>query len=135
MTQYAHETGKSISSLTPEAITHLQTHPFPGNVRELRNVIERAIIFCTTSQLTPGDLQFHASVSSPQQVEPSNTESHQLDFTALSDLTTLATVEKQLVSEALRRANGNLSQAARLLGDSREMVRTRIKTHGLTATE
>ncbi len=130
VTQYAHETGKSISSLTPEAITHLQTHPFPGNVRELRNVIERAIIFCATSQLTPRDLQFHNA--SPQHVEPSNTES--LDFTALSNLT-LASVEKQLVSEALRRANGNLSQAARLLGVSREMVRTRIKTHGLTATE
>ena len=131
--QYAQETGKAISGLTPEAIAHLQTHAFTGNVRELRNVIERAVIFCNSSQLEPQDLQFHGSIS-PQSGDITDKESQSVDFADLPDLT-LATFEKQLVTEALRRSSGNLSQAARLLGVSREVVRTRMKTHGLTPAE
>jgi len=98
VSQFAQETGKAISGLTPEAIAHLQTHPFTGNVRELRNVIERAVIFCHSSLLEPQDLQLHGSLS-PKSADIANHESQSVDFTVLPELT-LATFEKQLVIEA-----------------------------------
>jgi len=97
-------------------------------VRELRNTIERAVIFCQIAQITPDDLQFHQSIiPSPT---PSSPPATSLDVTHLSDVT-LATVEKALIAEALRRSGGNLSQAARHLGISREMIRTRMRNYKL----
>lgn len=129
---FAQEAGKSLSTFSTDAIAKLQAHPFPGNVRELKNAVERAVIFCTSTHITSEDLQFHHPVITPAYAAfPQNIPNAQ-DFTNLSDLR-LATLEKALIAETLRRTNNNLSQAARLLDISRERLRTRMHKYGLNA--
>ena len=93
---------------------------FRGNVRELRNLVERAVILCKGGLITPGDLT----------MEP---EPHaRLRASAFGDLD-LSTMEKELIAEALRRTAGNQVRAAELLGISRDSLRRRLALHGMKA--
>jgi DNA-binding NtrC family response regulator len=56
MVKYGMDLGKEVLEIDPAAIVNLERYPFPGNVRELQNVIERAMILCKGKILTAGDL-------------------------------------------------------------------------------
>jgi transcriptional regulator with PAS, ATPase and Fis domain len=60
--QYNQRTGNAITGITPRAIDALKAHPWPGNIRELRHVIERAMLFCDDEIIDLGHLppEFHA---------------------------------------------------------------------------
>jgi DNA-binding NtrC family response regulator len=64
--RYARETRKSVEGFTPEAEMLLQNHPFPGNARELRNLVEQAVIFCRDRLIGPDDLKFQAVIEALQ---------------------------------------------------------------------
>jgi DNA-binding NtrC family response regulator len=115
-----HESGKKISGLAPDAMLVLMAHHWPGNVRELQNVIERACALATGSELTAADIRLD-SRSKP--TESAN------GF--LPEGQTLEQWEDEMIREALRRANGNKSQAARLLGLSRNALRYRLSKIGI----
>ncbi|HEY1800921.1 MAG TPA: sigma-54 dependent transcriptional regulator [Terriglobales bacterium] len=115
-----HESRKKISALAPNAMPILMAHHWPGNVRELQNVIERACALATGPELTAADIRLD---SRSRPVEYSNgflPEGH-----------TLEQWEDEMIREALRRANGNKSQAARLLGLSRNALRYRLSKIGI----
>jgi DNA-binding NtrC family response regulator len=124
---YAGETGKQLTSFSPAASESLRAHPFPGNVRELRNVVERAAIFADAATISDGDLEFRRAARAE-----GSQETH-IDAAKLPDLN-LGGIEKILIVEALSRSQGSLSGAGRLLGISREMVRTRMKNHRIEAS-
>ncbi|OQX59371.1 hypothetical protein B5M50_03080, partial [candidate division KSB1 bacterium 4484_219] len=104
--------GKPQTQITPEALKILTKYPWPGNVRELENVIERAIILSEGDKIRPEDLpphlQQHKSTSQPIEL--------------LEKGLSLREMEKQLLRQALEKAAGNKSQAAKLLGITRRKL-------------
>lgn len=90
--------------LTPEALTAMQRYAWPGNIRELRNAMERAVILCLDHTITIRDL--------PYEVQQIYTEASAAGTTALD----LATVEKHHIQHVLAYTQGNKTKAAELLG-------------------
>ncbi len=114
--------GSHVESVAPEAIERLLQYHWPGNVRELENVIERSMVLASGTRLLASDIRLE-------------TEHRARPATAnggfLPEGLTLEQYEQQLIREALRRANGNKSQAARLLGLTRNALRYRLSQMGL----
>jgi DNA-binding NtrC family response regulator len=121
---YARRMNKRIETVSAAAMAALAGYHWPGNVRELANVIERAAIFCAASMLEREHLGPLAAVSR------AGAEEHAADGNS-SDTIPLAAMEKLAITGALRRANGNKSRAAALLGVSRMQLYTRLKRFGL----
>jgi DNA-binding NtrC family response regulator len=121
LVRFAKDSGREIRGLTPAAVQILRDHYWPGNVRELQNVIERACALATSPQLDVGDIQLDS---------PRNRPSAAGDR-FLPDGMTLDQWEDEMIREALKRANGNKSQAARLLGLSRNALRYRLSKIGI----
>lgn len=102
-------------------ISRLKRYSYPGNVRELRNMVERALILYDGIRLTPDD--FSMKFDEPAEnksTTPGKIQSFNLDES-----------EKQLIEAALRETGGNQMRAADLLGLSRDALKHRIKKHGI----
>jgi DNA-binding NtrC family response regulator len=121
VTRFASESGKEIEGLSPQAMLMLVNYHWPGNVRELQNIVERACALSKGPQLDVGDIHIDARPSKAGNGAPG----------FLPDGMTLEQWEDEMVQEALRRANGNKSQAARLLGLSRNALRYRLSKIGI----
>ena len=115
------ESGKVMEGITPQAMQMLVNYHWPGNVRELQNIIERACALSKGALLEAEDIHID--------VRPSKTGNGAPGF--LPEGMTLEQWEDEMVQEALRRANGNKSQAARLLGPSRNALRYRLSKIGI----
>jgi len=113
---------KRVRGLSPAATTLLQGYGWPGNVRELRNAIERAMLLVDRAWLDPDDFTTLTRTVNPTQ------------FRLPPEGVNLEEVERQLLIQALERADGNQTQAASLLGINRDQVRYRIEKFGLTRT-
>jgi DNA-binding NtrC family response regulator len=109
---------KKINSISPEVLQAFQDYPWPGNIRELENVIERGVIVCLGGTLTPPDLPDHlqhGGRTSPEYlVEP-----------ALPEL------ERQLISRTLEKVDGQRQVAAEILGISLEELELRLRSYGV----
>src|SRR6195256_1914157 len=131
--RYARESAKSVTSITPEAMKRLMAYHWPGNVRELQNIIERGVTLSsapsagTTSSTTLDVADFH--LDDPAARTPS------ISGHVLPPGMTLEQWEDETIREALRRANGNKSQAARTLGLSRNALRYRLSKLGVPDPE
>ncbi len=122
--KYNEENGKTILGFTKEALDQLIKYDFPGNVRELENIIERAIVLCRSDLITTNDLP-------PNVIQLS--EKSIFDPLNLSDgyETKMLVFEKEMLSEALQQAGKNQSAAARLLGITERHFRSRLERTGL----
>jgi two-component system response regulator PilR (NtrC family) len=123
--KYARELGKSVRGLSEEAMQRLRAHPYPGNVRELENVIERAVALSRSEWIEAESL-------------PPNLLERNDDRTAVQLPTggvqldhLVADYERGLLLEALRRAGGVKKRAAQLLGISFRSFRYRLEKLGL----
>lgn len=117
--RFAKSSGKNVTSISPDALELLTQFHWPGNVRELENTIERSITFAAGPVLGSADIRLDrpaASLSAPA---------------VLPDGMTLDQWEQEIIREALRRSNGNKSQAARSLGLSRNTLRYRLSQMGI----
>jgi PAS domain S-box-containing protein len=106
---------RHVEGLSRDAEAALLSHSWPGNVRELKNAIERAMILEETSWIRPDNLPRF------------ETSSHVLNSSEMS----LEEHERHLVAQALSRTGGNQTQAARLLGVTRDTLRYKMKKYGL----
>lgn len=106
---YAAKHGREVSAVSPEALSLLSEYEFPGNVRELANTIERAVIVSTGKRIDVGDLpeSIRAAVSVQRHREKPQS---------------LAEVEAEYVDKILALTGGNKTEAARILGISRKNV-------------
>jgi DNA-binding NtrC family response regulator len=123
----APDSGHAVEGISDAAMEKLVGYHWPGNVRELENVIERALILCRGGQLEADDIKLEMAPRS----RPSGDSNQQHHF--LPEGLTLDQYEQELIREALRRADGNKSQAARLLGLTRNALRYRLTQMGLEA--
>jgi len=121
ISRFAGDSGKPVNSITPEAMQILVNYHWPGNVRELQNIIERACALAKGTVLEAGDIRLD--------VRPAKVANGASGF--LPEGMTLEHWEDEMIQEALRRANGNKSQAARLLGLSRNALRYRLSKIGI----
>jgi DNA-binding NtrC family response regulator len=115
------ESAKAAQGITPQAAKLLMDYHWPGNVRELQNVLERAVTLSSGATLDVADIHIDAIPPRP------STDS----AAALPPGMTLEQWEEEMIREALRRANGNKSQAARALGLSRNALRYRLSKMGV----
>ncbi len=115
---------KSVKSVTSEAMDQLMKYEYPGNIRELENIIERAVVLCRSEYITKADL--------PNQIGKIS-EKKLFDPTDLEDSyeTKVKSFEKEIILEALSRTNGNKSAAARLLDITERHLRSRIEILGM----
>jgi DNA-binding NtrC family response regulator len=113
--------GSPVQSISDAAIQRLLEYHWPGNVRELENVIERSMVLATSPVLEGGDIKLDLA--------PKPRLSAGDGF--LPEGMTLDDYERSIIREALHRANGNKSQAARLLGLTRNALRYRLSQMGI----
>ena len=123
--KFAAETGSRVEEISPEAMQKLVEYHWPGNVRELENVIERSLLYADGKVLLPEHIRLDYA---PRRLN--NGQAPAADG-FLPEGMTLEQYEQHLIREALRRAGGNKSQAARLLGLTRNALRYRLSQMGL----
>lgn len=109
---------KEIKSIHPDTIQLLKEYNFPGNIRELKNLIERAVILCTGSELLP--LHFNVYNSFTRQ-----------ENNYYEDIYNLDKIEKVTIEKALKKTNYNKSEAAKLLNIEWNALYRRIQKYGL----
>ena len=114
--KYEKKYGKQNLKVSANALEKLTQHSWPGNIRELKHVIERAIILSGTTVLKPEDFF----------VNPQNAKSiNEFDSFRLDD------IEKQILIKVLNDTNWNLTKASKLLDISRTTLYSKIQRHGL----
>ncbi|MBV8762215.1 MAG: sigma-54-dependent Fis family transcriptional regulator, partial [Deltaproteobacteria bacterium] len=149
---------KNITGIADDALAALETHAWPGNIRELENVLERTILFCKGDRIERADLQLSATGQQPSGM-------HEVPAPAAQSLSNqsgsvpvitdedddepaeisgslkevvraeTARVERELIVKALDETGGNVTQAARLLKISRKSLQMKMKEFGLRDRE
>ncbi len=123
LAELAARAGKPIGGLAPDTERRLLAYAFPGNVRELRNVVERAVILESGTLLSPAAVLLRPAPAPLASAAP--------DDPAAGAPPTLAEVEKAYLEQLLERAGGNRSQVARWMGVSYPTVAKKIADHGI----
>jgi two-component system response regulator PilR (NtrC family) len=109
--------------MTPAAWKALEEYSFPGNVRELENILERAIALCSNNRISPEDLRLRDEMTVETSVDRDR------DMENLDDY--LNRIERQAIQEALDQTGGNRTAAARVLGISFRSIRYRLERLGM----
>jgi DNA-binding NtrC family response regulator len=125
LARFAADSDKEIEGITPAALDALMEYHWPGNIRQLENSVERAVALSSGRMIDEKDIHLDTRQNKPAVVASSST----MQF--LPEGMTLEQWEDNMIREALRRANGNKSQAARLLGLSRNALRYRLGKLGV----
>ncbi len=138
---------KNISGLADDALTALEQHAWPGNIRELENVLERTILFSQGDRIERSDLQLSntteltpvVQLAVPVAVDDDEADSggEHASSGSLKDIVRAETsrVERELIVKALDETSGNVTQAARLLKISRKSLQMKMKEFGLRDKE
>lgn len=122
--------GKRISGFTPDAIEALESYEWKGNVRELRNAIERITLLESGEMITKDSIRFlrvgmGASASFAQLANGQHT------LTISKQGAALENVIRDLLEQTLKLTDGNQTQAAKMLGLTRAVLKTRMEQYGL----
>ncbi|MEA3367695.1 MAG: sigma-54 dependent transcriptional regulator [Planctomycetota bacterium] len=128
--QYNAEFHKEVTGIDAAAMAVMQAYDWPGNVREMRNLIERAVLLSGSGRLTVDCLP--TELMTPAIVAGNDSESNPEPLIVLGPKgVDIHEVERLLVEKAIQQADGNQSRAAQLLGLSRDQLRYRLQKFGL----
>jgi two-component system, NtrC family, response regulator AtoC len=125
------QNGRPHIHVTPEAMTLLRVQPWPGNVRQLQNFIERLVVFAETDEI--GFPTVHTELGSTVSAAVSTGNAPELNF-AISVLEldeVVRRAERKALEKALQKAGGNRTIAARILGVSRRTLYNKLEEHGI----
>jgi len=120
--KFSEDTGGRVKAVSPAAVDKLTAYHWPGNVRELENIIQRSMVLAAGETIDLDDIRLDQgarALSSPGEI-PFLPEGMTLDY-----------YEQELIREAMRRSDDNKSQAARLLGLTRNALRYRLSQMGI----
>ena len=127
--EFNRKLGRSVNGFTPETMAALRAYPWPGNIRQLENVIERMVLMCDGNVLRPEDL--------PEEVAALMVRAGMLEggqepssFKEIVKKQTLS-LERDLIEKALDETSGNVTRAAEKLGLSRKGLQLKMKELGL----
>lgn len=109
--KFMHKYGKSDIRINSQSFEKLNHYTWPGNIRELQNTIEKAVILCDTDVIRPGDLYLRPAQPAP----------------AINTFATLGEMEEKMINLAIEHNNGNLTAAAEQLGITRQTLYNRFK--------
>jgi len=126
--KYAIENGKKITGITSGARDLLIKYDYPGNVRELENIIERAVVITRSPTIVGEDLPFREGIVSAGESAHSNDVSQQETGMLRGSIDDL---ERKLIIDAMSKAGDHQTKAAELLGISERMLRYKLKKYGL----
>jgi transcriptional regulator with GAF, ATPase, and Fis domain/pSer/pThr/pTyr-binding forkhead associated (FHA) protein len=122
--KFRSETGRKITGFTDEAVDELQNYKWPGNIRELKNIIERAVVLCRNTVIDVGDLSLSNLITSPDtsgiMLNTSSYESHSLEE-----------IERFHIKRTLDYHDWNKSRSASILGIERSTLDRKIKRYKL----
>jgi two-component system, NtrC family, response regulator AtoC len=121
--------GKSVLRVAPEAMAQLLEYAWPGNIRELENLMERAVLLAEGDTIGPSDLPGLRGAA----IAPSGQELDELDLKEYVRVHT-ARLERARIQRVLEAEDGNVTRAARRLGISRKSLQTKMKEYGLRET-
>ena len=116
---YRKKYNRNVSSLSPALVKRMQKYNWPGNVRELQHAIERAVIMAQSPVLQPEDFFFGPGREPVEEDNLTNGSMH------------IDEVEKMLIRKALKKYNGNITEAAEELGLTRSSLYRRLEKYGL----
>ena len=119
LAEFNRDLGKNVEKFSDDAVAAMRSYMWPGNVREVKNVIERAMILSSREYIGVEDLSLKEIEAVPA------------DRGDPVDTLNLDEMERILIERSLGQSRGNQSRAARLLGISRDTLRYRMKKHGL----
>ena len=126
--KYSERNQKAVSDISKEARALLLRYPYPGNVRELENLIERAVVLCRGEVVTTQDLPFHLREEKPEGLLEFSTGEKSLPEI-------LEDVERDRIVKALHHYHGVQTRAAESLGLSERMLRYKMKKYGIRFNE
>jgi two-component system, NtrC family, response regulator AtoC len=118
------------TNFSPEAEVRLTAYDWPGNVRELRNVVERIVVLGRGSTVLPEHLPREIAVAVAPTALPAEA-GPRFELALPDEGISLEDVERQLIAQALTKASGNKTLAAKLLGMTYDSLRYQIKKFGL----
>lgn len=119
------ELSKNVKGFTPDAAKQLLTYSWPGNVREIKNVVRRAVLLCESGQITQAELGFDNNIFQ----QDNKTEPAKESGNSLEDAT--RNVEREIIRKALEQTGGNKIKAAQLLRMNRKTLYRKIKSLGI----
>ena len=129
LNRLAKEWGRSAVAMSDSALIALKKYSFPGNVRELENIIERAMTLCTGQEINEQDLLLPSTVNTTESksVSSSNSKSSPTLDAAMGNLEGyMQDIERQIIAQAMERARWNRTEAAKLLGISFRQLRYKL---------
>src|SRR6202158_5965562 len=134
--KYNRRLNKKIEGISNDAMEYLRTYPWPGNIRELENLMERILLFADGPTIMEKDLPEQIRQGAAQAAPPSGstaTVDGAPAETGLKDIVRMkaAELEKDLIAKALEETGGNVTRTARLLQISRKSLQTKMKEFGL----
>ena len=121
--RFGHQLGRKPPTLAADAVAALQAYHWPGNIRELENVLERSAVLTRGDTIGAAELPREVQAPAPA-VDPADLGTHHLP-----------TIERQVVLDAMEKTDWNQSRAAVMLGISRKQLRTKMKNLGLLGSE
>jgi PAS domain S-box-containing protein len=121
LSRFNHTKGRTIAGLTHSAMEILLNHRYPGNVRELQNIIEHAFILCKKSHIGPESLPAYLKKKHSYRYENGDAENGKRPLDALDDF------EKGLILETLQKHGGKLEETAREMGIHRATLWRKMK--------
>lgn len=124
---YAEENNRKNVEISKEAVDFLLKYNYPGNVRELENIIERAVVLCRDNIITLNDI--------PDSVKGLKKESMLVPREEGSLIEQVEALEKKLIYDALSKSNGNQTMAAKILGLTERNIRYKIQKYGIKKKE
>ncbi len=138
--QFSKGLGKSIEGVSPQALTVLQRYSYPGNVRELRNIVEHAASVCRGDKVRPDHLPDYvvrgaarAPAERPRESDRRGAErgGRRVNLSGLSGKAKWSDVERRMIMETLLECRGNRGEAAKALGWGRSTLWRKMKQYGM----
>jgi transcriptional regulator with PAS, ATPase and Fis domain len=134
--EFNHKCGSSVRGISPEALNLLMKYNFDGNVRELRNFIERIVSSHKVDFIRPEHLSQYLIGSPAPELSPEHTLDEWVDNLELDRFEgrLFESVEEKLIRSVLRKTNFNKTKAAKILGVALNTLKKKMRTYGITSS-